>query len=335
MQRLNAFEDKLSSGTSGQGASLVGVEDSAGHFTGTTVEEVLAELASGVSETDLTVAAATTLTIAAGVVTATQSYHTIDTEASGATDDLDTINGLASGQFYVFKSANAGRNVVFKHNTGNIKCPSSQDITLDVTNDKVYGFSDGTSLFVLGTSLATATGGGLAKDLSLVTTGHGASLVGIEDAASRYTSTTVEAALAEVAAPLVVATVASANATGGATTALISVQLKGLDNSTNIASAKQLLLLAPSVQYLPSGAGAPNVSLTLGTVTAGSILATLVAGYAWLVETSAAGLFACTATNTDDETVYWNAGTATGGVADVTKRCVVVGSNSSASTWSA
>ena len=39
----------------------------------------------------------TELTIASGVITATTSNHTVDTESNNATDDLDTINGGTEG----------------------------------------------------------------------------------------------------------------------------------------------------------------------------------------------------------------------------------------------
>lgn len=196
-QRLNRFEAQLASTADNLGASLVGIEDAGSLLTATTVEAALQELASGIGITDVSAAAATELTIAAGVVTATQTYHTIDTEGDAASDDLDTINGLADGQFYVFKSAAAARNVVFKHGTGNIINPSGRDITLDVLNDKIFGFSNGTSLFVLDMSLATPTGGGLASALASVSASQGASLVGVQDSGALYTATTVEAALAE------------------------------------------------------------------------------------------------------------------------------------------
>lgn len=53
------------------GAEIIGIRDTAGHFTGDTVEEALEELAEGVGTTDVSAAAAIELTIAAGVVTAT------------------------------------------------------------------------------------------------------------------------------------------------------------------------------------------------------------------------------------------------------------------------
>lgn len=132
----------------------------------------------------------------------------------------------------------------------------------------------------------------------------------------------------------VVATVAVADAAGGATDALLSVTLKRRDNSTAVASARQVLLTSGPTQYAPMG-GPTNASLTLGTVTAGSIVATITTGAQWLVETDATGVFACTATDTEDGTLYFAAATASGGVSDLTKRAIVLASNSDAAAWSA
>lgn len=60
------------------------------------------------------------LTIAAGVVTATQTYHTIDTEADAATDDLDTINGGSEGDIVILRTTTTARVVTVKDGTGNI-----------------------------------------------------------------------------------------------------------------------------------------------------------------------------------------------------------------------
>lgn len=131
----------------------------------------------------------------------------------------------------------------------------------------------------------------------------------------------------------VVATVACADATGGSTTAALTVTLKQRDNSTALSSARQVLLVCPNEAYA-FGTAPPNVSLSLGTVTKGSIVASLAGGAYWLIETDATGAFACTATNTDDETVYFHVLTANA-VSDLTKRCVVVGSNADSAAWSA
>ena len=84
----------------------------------------------------------TELTIAGGVVTATQNYHKIDTQGDDATDDLDTINGHSTGLFIILRNVADARNVVIKHNTGNILCASAGDITLDVTSDVAFGIYD-------------------------------------------------------------------------------------------------------------------------------------------------------------------------------------------------
>lgn len=75
---------------------------------------------------------ATELTISSGVITPTQSYHSIDTEGDAATDDLDTItatNFVAGGVVY-FKQADNSRDIVFKNGTGNIYTGTS-DFTLE------------------------------------------------------------------------------------------------------------------------------------------------------------------------------------------------------------
>lgn len=81
----------------------------------------------------------TALTIASGIVTLinNSSSYVLDTEGAAATDDLDTISGGQDGQIIILNSANAARNVVVKHNTGNIYNPNGFDITLDLTTDFV------------------------------------------------------------------------------------------------------------------------------------------------------------------------------------------------------
>jgi uncharacterized protein YjbI with pentapeptide repeats len=64
------------------------------------------------------------VTIASGVVTVNHAgitVLTVDTEASAATDDLDTINGGTSGQILVVRAANSSRDVVCKDGTGNLR----------------------------------------------------------------------------------------------------------------------------------------------------------------------------------------------------------------------
>lgn len=88
---------------------------------------------------------ATELTIASGVVTATRSHHTIDTQSDDATDDLDTINGGSSGRILVIYPADSGRTVVVKHGTGNIRVRGGADITLDDAEDTAWLIHNGTN----------------------------------------------------------------------------------------------------------------------------------------------------------------------------------------------
>jgi hypothetical protein len=95
---------------------------------------------------------ATALTIASGAVTLTNnsSSYVIDTEGAAATDDLDTINGGQDGQIIYIKSTADARNIVLKHNTGNIFNPqnnnaTTRNITLDLTTDFVVLRHDSTA----------------------------------------------------------------------------------------------------------------------------------------------------------------------------------------------
>lgn len=78
------------------------------------------------------------LTIASGAVTISDSYHTVDTEAAAATDDLNTVTLPAYavphiGHILVLRAANSSRTVVCKDGTGNMKLAG--DMTLDNTED--------------------------------------------------------------------------------------------------------------------------------------------------------------------------------------------------------
>lgn len=82
---------------------------------------------------------ASSLTIATGSVTITNdsSTYALDTEASATTDDLDTISGGRDGQIIYIRSTADARDVVVKHNTGNIYNPNGFDITLGLTTDLI------------------------------------------------------------------------------------------------------------------------------------------------------------------------------------------------------
>lgn len=128
---------------------------------------------------------------------------------------------------------------------------------------------------------------------------------------------------------LVKATCAAADATGGATGSAFTLSLVQVDG-TAVTSARQVMVTLGSTRYEPVTL---DSSPTFGSATTGSIIAS---GNGWaLVQTSAAGAFACTITNATDETLYVSARTAHSGVSVADTGCVVVESNSDSVAWSA
>lgn len=124
------------------------------------------------------------------------------------------------------------------------------------------------------------------------------------------------------------ATITAANATGGATTTTMTLQLKDMSN-TNLTSVRKCMILVSSVE---NGPAAVDTSVTFSSPTAGSIVES---GNGWaIVETSSAGAFACTLTNATDETLYLRAISAEVNES-AQKACIIVGSNSDAVAWSA
>ena len=73
---------------------------------------------------------ATELTISSGVITATQTFHLVDTENDDATDDLNAIFGGSEGQVLIIGAANAYRTTVVRHNNGNINLHGKANISL-------------------------------------------------------------------------------------------------------------------------------------------------------------------------------------------------------------
>jgi len=123
------------------------------------------------------------------------------------------------------------------------------------------------------------------------------------------------------------AVIAVANATGGGTTAALTVDLKDLDGGA-LSKTGIVMVRASAAEGSPT----LNGNVTFGTATKGSILATA-AGWA-IVKCDANGQFACTATNAVDETVYFVVVNANG-VDAVANGIAVRGCLSDAATWSA
>ena len=132
---------------------------------------------------------ATALTIATGAITLTNnsSSYVLDTEGAAATDDLDTISGGQDGQIIILNSANASRNVVVKHNTGNIYNPNAFDITLDLTTDLVVLRYNATAVKWIVVSVS-AFGSSSSVLISSQTASNAASIIftGISSAYSSY-----------------------------------------------------------------------------------------------------------------------------------------------------
>lgn len=74
------------------------------------------------------------LVISNGAVTATSSYHRIDTENNAATDDLTTINGGTDGDILVIRVAASARDVVVK-DAGNLRLTG--DFVMGSLNDRM------------------------------------------------------------------------------------------------------------------------------------------------------------------------------------------------------
>ena len=83
------------------------------------------------------------LTVATGVVTATRSYHLIDTQDDDATDDLVTINGGVLGDRLVLQSIDSGRDTTLKDGSGNLRLAG--DFVLDNIEDRIELIHDGSN----------------------------------------------------------------------------------------------------------------------------------------------------------------------------------------------
>lgn len=87
----------------------------------------------------LSAEAARSITVVSGVITLTSSDFEqqvfLDTEASAATDDLDTIDGGFEGQVVAFKGGTSSRDVILKSGTGNLRL--NGDYRLSDTNSRI------------------------------------------------------------------------------------------------------------------------------------------------------------------------------------------------------
>jgi hypothetical protein len=97
-------------------------------------------------EHPLRLAAATEYTIASGAITVAKGYIRIDTEASAAADDLDTItpgSNVGEGSILVCRAENVARVVTLKDGSGNLLLNGDYDLSaIDRTITLIY---DGTN----------------------------------------------------------------------------------------------------------------------------------------------------------------------------------------------
>lgn len=84
-------------------------------------------------------------TISSGAITATAPLMIIDTESMAANDDLDTINGGVDGALILLRTFTPNRDVVIKHNTGNIVNDGMTDFTLSHPRDFWIAVYNGSS----------------------------------------------------------------------------------------------------------------------------------------------------------------------------------------------
>lgn len=130
------------------------------NLTSTNIELPLSELdqaitdtlAGGESFSQLNLGSFNAKTISSGAITGDKTLITVDTEASAATDDLDTISSPANGDVIFLKIANDARSVVIRHlggGTGNIKTQNGKSVILSDTDKIATLIYNGSNWIVL------------------------------------------------------------------------------------------------------------------------------------------------------------------------------------------
>jgi hypothetical protein len=83
------------------------------------------------------------ITIASGEITATNSFHRVDTESAASTDNLDTINGGETGQIIILKPVSGSRTIVVRDNAGNIQTAGGTNFSMNDGRDVIVLIYDG------------------------------------------------------------------------------------------------------------------------------------------------------------------------------------------------
>lgn len=157
----DSVDDVLAADMNAVQAGIVAIETELGTDPAGSLTDVKTRLAVSLSAAGLlNFATSSALTIATGVITVTQNWHTVDTEAAAASDDLDTITAGADGQILFLRSTAAARNIVLRHGIDNIVCAGAANITLDLTSDLAILIYDATLIkwiaYAVGSSILGA-----------------------------------------------------------------------------------------------------------------------------------------------------------------------------------
>ena len=85
----------------------------------------------------------TELTISGGSITPTRSYHSVDTEADAASDNLDTIVAPTASTFLILRPADGARTVNVRAGVDNIFLENGATFAMDNTSDRLFLMSEG------------------------------------------------------------------------------------------------------------------------------------------------------------------------------------------------
>ncbi len=312
LEKLDLKHGDYASVANGEGASLIGVEDVGGYYTGATVEAVLTELAEDNAwehNADAVAGAdeVCDLYLRSSSVAEQQSLVIEDESANnraalyrvnGATPMSTTIHIGLPGDTNVSNDASVVLNSVTDAGVANPATilAQGQEDNLDFSGTATYTFNG--NIAVTG----TVDGRDIASDASKLTSTYG-----------RLVKVTVVAAGAA----------ASNNGT-------LDVDVFDVDGVA-VTAVKEIMIIATTAQY--TGTWDLVSTVTFNTPNPGAIVAS---GAGWcLARTDATGNFACVLVDTADETVYVSAVSPTAGIASIGEGCVVVESNSDDATWTA